>query len=179
MLKTAPLLFLAALLMGASPAWSQTVVVMPLIANTSGAFQADLSLNGIHDRFLLDTGAAMLTINQDLYERSARAGGAQKMREVAARLADGRIRRFDVYRFDTVELADGCSIPGVEAVVVPGKGRNLLGLNVLTRFAPFSMAVDPPSVGLSGCENLGLVQTSPGLVTPSVHPGEAGLGSGY
>lgn len=177
--KLVPLFLVAALLLGTSPARSQSVVVMPLTANSGGAFHADLSLNGISDRFLLDTGAAMLTINQGLYERSARAGGAVKMRQIAARLADGRIRRFDVYRFDTVVLADGCSIPGVEAVVVPGKGRNLLGLNVLTHFAPFSMAMDPPSIGLSGCENLGLVQASPDLVAPAIKPGEIGLGSVY
>lgn len=179
MLRLVPLIFITALIAGTSLARSQTMVVMPLTANSGGALHADIRLNGISDRFLLDTGAAMLTINQHLFERSAMVGGAVKLRQVAARLADGRIRRFDVYRFDTVVLADGCSIPDVEAVVVPGKGRNLLGLNVLTRFAPFSMAMDPPSIGLSGCEKLGLVKASPELIAPPTGHGEVGLGSVY
>ena len=35
--------------------------------------------------------------------------------------------------------------------MVPGQGRNLLGLNVLQNFAPLTLTMDPPALGLSGC----------------------------
>lgn len=142
------------LLLDSSLVWSDESVHTPLVSNSGGAFSVEMSINGVSDRFLLDTGAAMLTVNADLFKRLARAGSATKQREVVARLADGRTRRLSVYKFDYLQIAEGCVLESVEAVVVPGKGRNLLGLNVLSRFAPFSMAVEPPSISLSHCEEI-------------------------
>jgi hypothetical protein len=34
---------------------------------------------------------------------------------------------------------------------MPGRGANILGLNLLARAAPFAVHVEPPSLALSDC----------------------------
>ena len=103
---------------------------------------------------LLDTGAAMVTINQSLHRRLARSGSARSVREVAARLADGRTRRMTVARIDSLDLGGGCTLRNVEALVLPGEGTNLLGLNALQPFAPLTLRMEPLSLSLSNCAPL-------------------------
>ena len=137
--------------LGSFRALADDSVALPLSASPGGAYEVSLVLDGESERFLLDTGAAMMTINGALFKRLAEHRDVQRVREVAAKLADGRYRRFDVYEIEGVQLAEGCELDTVEVVVVPGKGRNLLGLNALERFAPLTLSMNPPMLGLAGC----------------------------
>ena len=128
--------------------------LLPLTARGTGTLYLDARLDGRSENFLLDTGAAMVTINQSLHRRLARSGSARSVREVAARLADGRTRRMTVARIDSLDLGGGCTLRNVEALVLPGEGTNLLGLNALQPFAPLTLRMEPLSLSLSNCAPL-------------------------
>ncbi len=101
--------------------------------------------------FLLDTGAAMATINSEVFAGISDRSSVRKIRDVAAKMADGRTRRLEVYEIEALHLVGGCDIGLTEVLVVPGAGRNLLGLNVLAQFAPLTLSLDPPALSLSNC----------------------------
>lgn len=110
-----------------------------------------MSVSGQPVTFLLDTGAAMATINSAVFKSISDRGNVRKTREVAAKMADGRTRRLSVYEIEALHLVGGCDIGPTEVIVVPGSGRNLLGLNVLSHFAPLTLSMNPPALGLSNC----------------------------
>lgn len=141
----------ALLLLSVEPSLAGQTVELPLNAGTGGALELAMSVDGVPVTFLLDTGAAMATINSKLFGLISDRGPVRKVREVAARMADGRTRRLGVYEIDALHLVGGCDLGPTEVIVVPGSGRNLLGLNVLTNFAPLTLSMSPPSLGLSNC----------------------------
>ncbi len=137
----------------ASP--GQSGFALPLTSSAGGAYELSMSLAGVDDSeasFLLDTGAAMMSINSEFFAVLRSNDAVRELREVGVRLADGRRRLLSVYEVRGLRLSDGCEIDAVEAVLVPGKGRNLLGLNVLQQFAPITLSIDPPALSVSGCD---------------------------
>lgn len=124
---------------------------VPLSASSSGSLELQVELGGEQATFLLDTGASMATINGALFDRIAAAGRVEKVRQVGAKMADGRVRQLSVYSVKGIRLNKDCDLGEVEVVLVPGKGRNLLGMNVLSRFSPLTLHMDPPALGLSQC----------------------------
>ncbi|MFT7287870.1 MAG: putative aspartyl protease [Halieaceae bacterium] len=138
----------------ASTALAQQMVEFPLNAGSGGALEVALSVDGESSTFLLDTGAAMATINSALFDRINDRGTARKLRDVAARMADGRTRKLSVYEVTGLQLGQGCDLGATEVIVVPGSGRNLLGLNVLEKFAPLTLSLSPPVLGLSNCAEI-------------------------
>ncbi len=140
----------------AEPPWYATatvpgLTVLPLAASGAGSLYLDAHAGGRTERFLLDTGAAMVTINRDLHRHLEAAGLARGVRRVAARMADGRTRLMDVAQLDVLQLAGGCQLHDIEVLVLPGAGTNLLGLNALQRFAPLTLRMDPLALELSHC----------------------------
>lgn len=130
---------------------AEVPIELPLSKGKGGGLELSLTIDGQQAIFLLDTGAAMATINGDLFNRIKMRGHVRKTREVAARMADGRTRRLGVYEVGTLHLTGNCDLGLLEVIVVPGSGRNLLGLNVLAEFAPLTLSLNPPALGLSGC----------------------------
>ena len=131
----------------------------PLYGGSGGALEIDANIGDESVRFLLDTGAAMVTISTELLRRLEHHPGVTQVREVGARLADGRIRRMPVYRLPQLSVS-GCELGAVEAIVVPGAGRNLLGLNALTQAAPLTLNLTPsPSLVLGGCGRVIVAQS--------------------
>lgn len=125
----------------------------PLFSGSGGALELDARIGGETVRLLLDTGAGMVTISSDLFRRLERHGGVTHLREVGARLADGRIRQMSVYRLPALSIS-GCDLGAVEAIVVPGEGRNLLGMNALAQAAPLTLNLAPsPNLVLGGCSH--------------------------
>jgi clan AA aspartic protease (TIGR02281 family) len=127
------------------------LVGLPLGASGAGSLTLEVTIGGVATPFVLDTGAAMVTISRDVFEQLRRAGAVEASRKVAARLADGRLRQVSVQRIDRLDLGGGCELRDIEALVMPGRGRNLLGLNALARFAPFTLSMEPPLLELSDC----------------------------
>ncbi len=135
----------------AVPVFAESGASLPMQRVPGGSFEVLLEVDGKDELFLVDTGAAMATINATLFRRLSKSGQLRESREVGARMADGRIRPAKVYAWDGFAMAGDCSMQSIEVLVVPGEGRNLLGMNVLSRHAPLTLAVDPPSLGLSSC----------------------------
>jgi len=137
---------------GSSALRAQPVATtVPLHSSGAGSFLVDVQLGGEAVGFVFDTGAAMVSIERDLLRRLQRAGIVQPAREVAVRLGDGRVQRVEVQRVARLVIAGNCELRDVEVLVMPGRGRNLLGMNALRQFAPFTLKTDPMRLELSSC----------------------------
>lgn len=102
--------------------------------------------------FLIDTGASYLAINEDMLEVLEQQGHAHFLRHLTGTMADGRRRSIPIYSISGIVIGDNCVLSDVEAAVLPGNTRNILGLSALRRAAPFTVSIDPPAISLSGCE---------------------------
>jgi hypothetical protein len=136
---------------GQAPAVAGTVI--PLSAHsefTTFYLTVDIG-GGVADEYLLDTGAGYMTITDATLAHLQRAGRAKLVHEIQGHLADGRVLRVPVYLIDQITIGRACLLRDVEAAVLPGARRGLLGLNVLRRTSPFQVSVDPPALHLSNC----------------------------
>lgn len=101
--------------------------------------------------FMVDTGSSYLTINQVTLDKLKTNGQVVYLRDLIAVLANGDELVMPVYRVPKIVLGSSCELFDLEAVVFPGDTRQILGLNVLRRAAPFMFSVDPPELQLSNC----------------------------
>ena len=101
--------------------------------------------------FMVDTGSSYMTINEETLQQLRAGGGVEFRREIVGILASGEERRVPIYRIPQMRLGGGCLLDDVEVAVFPGRTRQILGLNVLRRTAPFRFSVDPPVLTLSNC----------------------------
>ena len=81
-------------------------------------------------------------------------GEASYLRDLEGRTADGRSMIVPLYRLQAITVDRGCVIRDVEAAVLPGSSRGLLGLSVLSKAAPFVFSMNPPSLEFSNCAEL-------------------------
>ena len=125
---------------------------IPLHATGSGSFSVTGTLAGIESEFLVDTGASMVTVSRDLFDKIHKAN-ATKVKTVAARLASGKLQTMDVYLVENFVLGDACDLGAIEVAVLKNGGRNLLGMSVLSQAAPLSITISPPALGLSQCDS--------------------------
>ena len=142
---------LALLVAGASSAFAETVI--PLNARSDFAtyyLTVDVGA-GMVDEYLVDTGAGYMTITESTLAGLEAAGGALQVREIKGHLADGRVLTVPVYLLEEITIGRSCVLRNVEAAVLPGASRGLLGLSVLRRTSPFEFSVDPPTLRLSNC----------------------------
>lgn len=100
--------------------------------------------------FLVDTGSGFLSINRTMRDELLQHGLATYQRELPGVLADGTEIEVPVYRVAQFSVGP-CLLQDVEAVVFPSTERQILGLNVLNKSAPFIFSVDPPELVLSHC----------------------------
>jgi aspartyl protease family protein len=101
-----------------------------LAQDSRGHFRTDAQVNGSHIRFMVDTGATLISIPmaeaQRLGVEYAKGSPGYMV------LADGR--RVAAYRvvLDSVTVGD-ITLFNVDAVVTPGSGEPLLGMSFLSR----------------------------------------------
>ncbi len=100
-------------------------------ADAKGLFYVDGQLNSKPARFLVDTGASMVSIPAS--EARRLSIDYQKGKQVLARSANGDVTAYRV-KLDTVSVG-GVTIYGVDAVVMEGNGLTytLLGMSFLNR----------------------------------------------
>lgn len=126
---------------------------IPLAQQSSGALYIEGQVNdSVSADFLLDTGSGMVTVGRDLFSQIKRSGPVEKVGRVAARLANGRLQPVDLYLVQRFRLGEHCEIGPLEVAVMPGKGRNILGMSALSRAAPFAVHMAPPSLAISSCD---------------------------
>ncbi|MEQ8632164.1 MAG: retropepsin-like aspartic protease [Gammaproteobacteria bacterium] len=126
-------------------------LLVPLDHSGTGSFVLQGEMGGVKGEFLLDTGASMVTINQELFREIRKLNDIEKVRTVGARLASGKIELMDVYRSENFIIGSGCDLGAVEFAVGKRGGRNLLGMNALQQAAPFTISMTPPQLSLSHC----------------------------
>jgi len=129
---------------------SQTGLEVPLRSSPGGTLYINASVAGIEDEFLLDTGAGMVTLSETLFAQLVQAQHIKHVRQMAARLANNRIKRIDVYRINDFSIGS-CQLGSIDVAVMKGGSRNLLGLSALRLAAPFSIQLSPPTLALSNC----------------------------
>lgn len=108
---------------------------------------------GVQAEFLLDTGASMVTVTEEVLDAAKSRGEAHHAGAIAARLANGRLQKMEVWELEHLRLGT-CDVGPVEVAVVR-KGRNILGLNALSRMAPFAIHLSPLKLAVSGCAPAG------------------------
>lgn len=147
----AGLLSLAFLLAPATPA----AVDVAMQRRDVGTFYIRGALQGYGDLDLLvDTGSSYLVINESILASLQKAGHARFSRELLGRMADGTQRITPVYRLSGVRLGEFCWVHDVEAAVMPGSTRTILGMNILSRLSPFTFTAAPPQLALHQCQTL-------------------------
>lgn len=117
----------------------------------AGTLEIAVSAAGVDADFMLDTGASMVTLSSSLFNSLRSQGAVLPVRQVAARLANNKIALSDVYEIQSFTV-NGCELGPLEAVVIEGGKRNLLGLNALESAAPFSISLSPLELQLSHCQ---------------------------
>jgi predicted aspartyl protease len=109
--------------------------------------------------FMVDTGSTYTTINEETLANLKLTEQPVYQRDLVGILANGDRMRVPVYAVSSVQLGEHCRLEAVEVAVFPGKTRQILGLNVLMKAAPFVFSTDPPQLQLSNC---GLIETKTG-----------------
>jgi hypothetical protein len=101
---------------------------IPMSSGTTTTYYVEGRFGNLEaTEFLVDTGSGFLTINSAVRDELLRSGLARYTRDQPGVLHN------------------------VEAVVFPSTSRQILGLNVLNRSAPFIFSVNPPELVLSHC----------------------------
>jgi predicted aspartyl protease len=119
----------------------------------AGTFYIDGAIRGYGElRMLVDTGSSYVVIGEAVLAALEEAGEAEYSRDLAGFLADGTLRIIPIYRVGALRLGQSCWVNDIEAAVFPGVSRPILGINILTRLAPFTFSADPPTLGLHHCQ---------------------------
>ncbi len=101
--------------------------------------------------FMVDTGSSYMTINEETLASLKLTEEPVYLRDLTGVLANGDHMRVPVYAVSSVQLGDNCRLEEVEVAVFPGRTRQILGLSVLLKAAPFVFSTDPPQLQLSNC----------------------------
>jgi predicted aspartyl protease len=124
---------------------------IPMTSGGAATFYVEGQLGNLESSsFMVDTGSGFMTINQDTLDQLYERGLASYERDLIGVLADGSELRVPIYRITRLNLGANCVLENVEAALFKAK-RQILGLNVLNRAAPFIFSVDPPELVLSHC----------------------------
>ena len=120
---------------------------------SAGTFYISGAIDGFGPLDLLvDTGSSYLVITETMLGELKSAGRAQFSRGLEGRMADGSTRTVPVYRLDSLRLGASCWVHDVEAAIFPAGSRTILGMNVLSRLAPFTFSAEPAQLGLAHCQ---------------------------
>lgn len=128
-------------------------VLLPMTPSGSGNYSISGRFGpGIEAEFLVDTGAGITVINRQLFRHLEQSRDLRPARRVAARLANGQLEVVSVYVVNNFMLGDRCTFDTIEVAVMPNEGRNILGMNTLSKAAPFGLHLAPPALAVTQCE---------------------------
>ncbi len=120
---------------------------------SAGTFYIAGAIDGLGALDLLvDTGSSYLVITETMLDELKGAGRAQYSRGLEGRMADGSTRVVPLYRLDSLRLGADCWVHDIEAAIFPAGSRTILGMNVLSRLAPFTFSAEPAQLGLAHCQ---------------------------
>jgi clan AA aspartic protease (TIGR02281 family) len=120
---------------------------------SAGTFYINGAIEGVGALdMLVDTGSSYLVITQPMLDTLEQGGRASYSRGLEGRMADGSTRVVPLYRIESVRLGESCWVHDVEAAIFPAGSRTILGMNVLSRLAPFTFSAEPARLGLANCQ---------------------------
>lgn len=135
--------------------------LIPTLEKDSITYYVSGKIEGFGEtEFMVDTGSGYTAINERALETLREAGTAEFVESVYGTMANGQEVELPVYRISSITIGDECIVRNVQAVVIPGKTRNILGLSALKQTAPFAMSVNPPRLMLSQCADPGGLMVS-------------------
>lgn len=119
---------------------------------STGTYYVHGALQGYGNlEMLVDTGSSLLAINETILARLKKSGTAHYSHKLSGFMADGTQRQVSVYRISALRVGDNCWVHDVEAAIFPPGSRVILGINVLSKLAPFTFSADPPQLLLNQC----------------------------
>ena len=119
----------------------------------AGTFYISGALDGFGPLDLLvDTGSSYLVITEPMLALLRETGRASYSRGLEGRMADGSTRVVPVWRVSSLRLGESCWVHDIEAAIFPAGSRTILGMNVLSRLAPFTFSAEPARLGLAHCQ---------------------------
>lgn len=125
---------------------------VPMSARDAATYYVRGEISGIGGvDFMVDTGSGYTTINEETLRVLLLREQARYVNNLEAVLADGQRLQVPVYSLRSVTIGDRCTIENVEAAVLPGKTRLILGLSALRKAGPIIFSFDPPELVLSDC----------------------------
>ena len=148
-----------AVLAGYSPARAEAApetaefTAIEIEKRNAGTFYIAGALDGFGPLDLLvDTGSSYLVITEPMLAQLREAGRASYSRGLEGRMADGSTRVVPVWRVSSLRLGESCWVHDIEAAIFPAGSRTILGMNVLSRLAPFTFSAEPARLGLAHCQ---------------------------
>lgn len=140
---------------------------IPMESQGARTFYVQSSIQGSGESMLLvDTGSGHSVINEETLASLKLNGDAEFLKNLQGIMADGSTRIVPLYKISAITIGDGCVIRDVEAAVLPGNSRQILGISALQKAAPFGLSFDPPTLSLSKCELPGVQTASEEAVLP-------------
>ena len=107
--------------------------------------------DGLETELLLDTGSSYVALSRKTFARLEGQPGVEFLRNIEGTMAAGRRLRVPVYRLPTLTIGTGCVLHDIEVAVMPGRGRDILGLSALRQMQPFALSMDPPRLRFARC----------------------------
>jgi clan AA aspartic protease (TIGR02281 family) len=173
-------LVLAAAVSPAAHAESADFTAIEIEKRSAGTFYIGGLIDGAGELdMLVDTGSSYLVITEPMLATLKTAGRATYSRGLEGHMADGSVRVVPLYRISSVRLGAGCWVHDVEAAIFPAGSRTILGMNVLSRLAPFTFSAEPASLGLAHCQGPPAPAATQESVDAGDAPADSGSGAGH
>lgn len=145
----------------AAPPPAADFTAIEIERRSAGTFYINGAIEGVGALdMLVDTGSSYLVITQPMLEALEQGGRASYSRGLEGRMADGSTRVVPLYRIESVRLGESCWVHDIEAAIFPAGSRTILGMNVLSRLAPFTFSAEPARLGLANCQGPPATRTS-------------------
>lgn len=146
------LLILCAVLASATGADDGFAYEIELVRHDTGTLYLRGGLgDGLETELLLDTGSSYVALSRKTFARLEGKPGVEFLRNIEGTMAAGRRLRVPVYRLPTLAIGTGCVLHDIEVAVMPGAGRDILGLSALRQMQPFVLSLDPPRLRFARC----------------------------
>jgi predicted aspartyl protease len=143
------ILFLFFSIVAAAETTTQSI---PMQVVNNHNFYINSSIEGVGPTsMLVDTGSGYSTITEKTLRELQKKGNAIYLKKLNGVMANGSIQKVSVYRIAGISIGPNCHIRDIEVAVFPSSTREILGLNTLSKVAPFTFSIDPPHLSLSNC----------------------------
>lgn len=143
---------LGLLMLSLANAWGDVPRLVPIYHEGVSSYYVEGDISGYGPtRLLVDTGAGFTAINEATLAVLNEGGHARFVDNVLGVMVDGTQRVMPIYRITGINIGGECWVRDIDAVILPGNTRPILGMNVMIKVSPFTWSVDPPSLLLSNC----------------------------